>query len=379
MKKTVALLTLIISLGLLPGAQAANESIDLSLEATPSAGTLFKEVHRPVDASLTVTVSNPPSEPTIMPLKVANVTFPRDMDFFPNEEKTPACPASKLNDQSNLAAGVAATVALCPNSVVGTGTAVVQIAQNKGSEPIPTVTDPRLVIFNAGRNKQGRPKIVIYGYSKIVQAGLLMHGTLANNGELRIEIGVMPYDSSVSKFTLGIPGEPLVVDESPGTEKSTVQGLDPQYLRGKCSTGVWRATGSFVLGTRTHPGGQPISDDFFVDSNPFELPCKGAVGKAKLKIGKIVGPKTAKAGRKASFLVKVKNAGTATAKSLRLTASGAAKGTAVPGSLAPGGSRKVRIAVRPSARGKQTLVRFVARASGVTAASSSRKITIRKG
>ncbi|MCB0869710.1 MAG: hypothetical protein KDB52_02655 [Solirubrobacterales bacterium] len=376
MKK--ALISLALTLATLvavPAADAANESIGLSLAAEPGAGSLYREVHRPVNASLTVTVSNPPSETKITPLKVANVTFPGDMDFFPDEKKTPACPDSKLNEQSNLAAGILGVVALCPRSVVGVGTAVVQINQNKGPSPIPTVTDPKLVVFNAGRNGQGRPRVLIYGYSKLVGVGLLMRGTLATNGELRIEIGVLPYDSSISQFTMGIPGEPIEVDEGTG-ETATIKGLDPGYLRAKCSTGTWRATGSFVLGTREHPSGKPISEDFFLSSNPFELPCEGQAGKPKLKIKRISGPKKVKPGKRLAYRLAITNAGTATARSIRLAAKGAASGRAQTGSLAPGKSRQVVIRAKASGRKQTGQVKFALSGAGFPAVNGTRRLVV---
>ena len=117
MKKAMLLLAMFVTLAASASvARAANESINLELQAEPNAGPLFKEVYRPLDASLTVTVSNPPSETLITPLKVANVRFPREMEFFPNPARTPVCPPEKLNETSNLSAGVIATVAQCPGS-----------------------------------------------------------------------------------------------------------------------------------------------------------------------------------------------------------------------------------------------------------------------
>jgi hypothetical protein len=339
MKKLISiLLTLVLSTVLVSSARAANETIGLSMAAKPTAGPLYREVHRPVEASLTITVTAPPTSQKITPIKVANVTFPRDMDFFPDPKKTPVCPDSALNEQSNLAAGIAAVVSQCPKSVVGTGTATVKLA--KLNQATADVTDPKLVIFNAGRNSAGRPKILIYGFSARVNSGLLMHGTLAKDGQLRIEIGVLPADSAVSQFSLGIPGQSL----------GSVQGLDPAFLRAKCSSGTWRATGSFVLGERSDPSGVPVGPDTLLSSNPFELPCQGRAGSAKLQIGKLKGPPKLKASRKSSFVVQIKNPGTATAKSVRLTARGAASGSRALGSLAPGSSRKVRLPVTASSR-----------------------------
>lgn len=354
-------------------AGAADESIAIKLAAKPSAGPLYKEVYRPLNANLTVTVSSPPAEDAILPLKVANVRFPQDMEFFPNPVKTPVCPPDKLNETSNLSAGVVATVALCPRSVIGTGSAVVQLAQQKFG----TVTDPKFVIFNAGRNASGRPKLLIYGFSKSVNSGLLMRGTLATNGDLRIEIGVLPFDSSVSSFVLGIPGIPLVITDEGNPEPVTVKGLDPMYLRGKCSTGNWRATGAFELGTRQHPSGIPISPSTFLTSNAFDLPCEGNKGKAKLAITKPAGPGKIKTGGKIRYKVGVRNSGTATAKSVTLKASGSANGKVTVENLAPGASRQVKVMVRVPAGAKSGKLKFQASGPGISTASSTIKVTVR--
>lgn len=371
-KSLVILLVLGLSFGVAATARAANELIGLSMEAKP-AGALYKEVHRPVAASLTVTVSAPDNEPLITPLKVANVTFPRDMSFFPNPRTTPVCPESKLNDQSNLAAGVAAIVSLCQRSVVGTGTAVVQLAQLKSG----AVSDPKLVIFNAGRTGSGRPKILIYGYSKTVNSGLLMRGTLARNGELRISIGVLPFDSSVSSFTLGVPGEPLAVDDSDGSgEAVTVQGLDPNYLRAVCSTGTWLASGSFVLGSREHPSGTATSPETLLSSNAFELGCRGLPGKGALRVSRVAGPTRVKSGRRATYQLTVTNRGTATAKAIRISARGAATGRRALAVLPPGQSRKVRMPVRISPKRGVRNVRFAVTGRGLGTKSVVRKLAV---
>lgn len=283
------------------------------------------------------------------------------MDFFPDSGRTPACPDSKLNEQTNLAAGIQAIVALCPDSVVGTGDAKVKLA--KLNQPVADVTDPQLVVFNAGRNQSGRPRILIYGYSKTVNTGLLMRGTLARDGQLRIEIGVLPADSAISEFTLGIPGEPL----------GDVKGLDPEYLRAKCSTGTWRATGAFVLGERADPSGTPIGPDTLLSSNPFEMSCKGRAGAPRIAIARVSGPDRVRPNRKTTFRVKIRNSGFATARGVKLKVRGALSGTRLVGSVPPQGSRTVKVrATSASRRGKRKATFLV------TANNSVRKESVRK-
>jgi hypothetical protein len=370
------LVTLVLTaalLGPVVAAQAANESIGLSLDARPSAGPLYREVYRPIDASLTVTVTSPDSEATITPLKVANVTFPGDMEFFPNPKKTPACPDSRLGEQTNLAVGVAQITALCPDSVIGTGTSVIQIAKFKSG----TVTDPKLVIFNAGRNRAGRPKIKIYGYSKYVNSGMLMQGVLARNGELKIAIGVLPFDSSVSQFKLGIPGEPIeVADTASGKDTSTVKGQDPDYLRGKCSTGTWRASGRFLLGDRAYPGGSATGPESEVSSNSFALPCKRHSGKPRIRIIKITGPRKVLTGGRGKFTVHVTNPGTATAKNVKLAVRGAARGSSRTRALAPGRSRRIQVTVKGERAKGRDRITFRVSAEGRILATSVRNLLV---
>lgn len=332
---------------------AAGEEISVSMEAKSKSGPLFRELARPVKASLTVKVSVPQGAPRITPLKFANVTFPKDMTFNPNSRRTPACPSTKVGDQSNLAAGIAEIVDLCPRSVVGTGTAIVQLGQS--TKPQSTLRDTQMVIFNAGRDAVGRPKIVIYAFSPSANTGVLMRGVLEESGELKINIGVLPFDSSVSEFTLGIPGDPLTVPNLKSKEVITVRGQDPDYLRAKCSRGAWLARGEFLVGSRDFPSGVPTGDETLIRSDPFELLCKASEGKPALTARVIGGPRVVASRAQARFRLKLRNVGSATAKDVRLRATGLATGNFRVGSLKPGGSRVVpfKVRVRPAGLGKR--------------------------
>jgi len=347
---------------LLPAGHAAasGESIQLSMQAEPNAGPLFREVPRPVDASLSVEVVPSPSSPTVTPLKVSNVTFPADMSFHPDPKVTPVCPPSKVGPDTNLAQGTAAVVALCPRSVIGTGSSTIYLAQAKAIK----LNDPQLVIFNAGRDGHGRPKITIYGFSRSVSSGLLMNGVLAENGELKILVGVLAASSSVADFTLGIPGEPLIVpdDSAPGGER-TIKGLDPTYLEAKCSTGTWNATGEFVLGNRDGSTGEPIGEETLLHSNPFTLACSGRKGTPKISLSNARGPRRVKSGTRGTFTVTVANRGTAAAKKVDVRSSGGAHASI--SRLAPGTSRKLKLKVPVNGRtGQRKRVIFKSFAGG---------------
>lgn len=379
MKKLLALsLFLAAWLGIGQTANAKFETFELSMEARPSAGPLFKEVARPIEARLEVSATNPDTETQMTPTKVSTVNFPRDMSFNPDPKKTPVCPQSKIGPSATLADGILEVIKLCPRSVVGTGAARVQLARNKGPSPIPTLTDPQMVIFNAGRNRAGNPKITIYGFSKTVNVGTVMTGSLARNGALRMDLAVMPFDSAVSSFSFDLPGEGMEVeDRSSPTGFTTVKGMDPDYLRAKCSTGSWKASGEFLLGERDEATGLPVSEEYFLTSNVFTLPCEGRAGRAKLKINGISGPKRIRAGRKGTFTLRVSNSGTATARNVRVTARGGANGSVRVGKLVPGASKKVRVKVRASKRGRKARVAFRLNAKSVRAVKRNRMFTIR--
>jgi|GEM_PF-1170694 len=348
MKKLTGILVLLATLlGLSATASAAYESVELSLEAAPASGPLYREVYRPVAASLDIRVSVPFETPKVTQLKVSNVTFPPEMDFFPNPKLTPACPKSKIGPSTNLGLGIIATVDLCPKSVVGTGTSAIHPAGLSNA----LIDDARLVIFNAGRTARGRPKLTIYGYSKAAGTGVLMNGVLASDGQLKILLGILPYASSVSEFTMGIPGDPLEVEDSQSSGGTrTIKGLDPGFLRARCTDGTWHATGQFVFGDRDGATGQPIGEETQVASNPFDLECSGLTGKPRVAISKISGPRSMKAGSKGVFVLKLANNGTSSAKSMKINVTGGAKGAVTIDKFAPGTIRSVKVPVKAATR-----------------------------
>lgn len=346
-KLPLPLSALFVALALLPSvASASDESIELTMEAEAMSGSLFREVPRPVDASLKVTVVTPPTATTVTPLKVSTIRFPADMFFNPDPSVTPVCPASKVGPKTNLALGTAAIVDLCPKSVVGPGTPSIYLGKFRTAK----LDDPELVVFNAGRDSKGRPRITIYGYSKSVTAGVLMNGVLARDGRLEIKIGVLPVDSSVADFTLGIPGEPLeVADPSVPSGKRSVSGLDPTYLEAKCSKDLWIARGDFVLGERDGSTGGPIGEETLLRLNPLSLACVGLKGGPRLSNLSVKGPRKVKSGRKANFVVSITNRGTASARKVKLQVPGSsAKASA--GRIAPGATRKAKVRTRVSGR-----------------------------
>ncbi|HMT06214.1 MAG: hypothetical protein KDB48_04565 [Solirubrobacterales bacterium] len=348
-KNIFGVLLLVAVLGSPADALAGDESVELSMDAKVLSGSLYREVPRPVSARLHIKVKVPEAQDSVTPMINSRVTFPEDMSFYPNPQVTPVCGAEKIGQSTNLGLGVARIIDLCPRSVVGTGTARIHLAQNKSG----ILDDPELVIFNGGADSQGRPKITIYGYSKAAGAGLLMSGSLAKSGELNIAIGVMPFDSSIADFTLGIPGDTLAVEDiqSPGGTLE-VNGQDPGFLRAVCSKGVWEATGVFDFATRSDSSGELTSPVTSVGSNSDSLPCKGLAGRPKIKLVRLAGNRGFRAGGSNTYTLRFRNTGTASLRQAVLRATGGGKGQARLGTLAPGQTRTVRLKVRFDRAGK---------------------------
>ena len=351
---------LVLALPLAGTAFAASETITLTTTTTPLSGKLFKEVRVPVNSSLSVEVHTPDDAPKVNPLKRSVMKFPTDLTYNPNNKVTPVCTDSQLSDQSNLAAGVAGVVGLCPDSVVGTGTAAIYLA--KVHLPETLITDPQLVIFNAGRDSNGNAKMKIYAYSKTTNVGILMSGSLTPQGIQDVFIPVLSNDSATARFTLSIPGPPLEV-EKPGGGTMIVKGQDPNYARAKCSTGEWVTGGTFTLGERSYPSGTDTGPEVEIEATPYETTCDGEPGRARLGGVKVSGPKVLKRGSTKVFRLSVRNSGTATARAIKVAVSGSGQGQARVANIGPGASRSIPVKVKATG-GEGKPARLVFRITG---------------
>lgn len=371
MKKTliILLVPVLLCLSARSAAMAANETITLSTSVTPLKGQLYREKRVAASMSLSVEVHTPDSSPLVNPLKRSVMKFPKDLTYNPNNRLTPVCSDDVLNEQSNLAAGVAAIVDLCPRSVIGTGTAEIYLA--KLHKPSALIADPQLVIFNAGRDSRGNAKMKIYAFSQKTNYGILMYGSLTKKGIQDVSIPVLSNDSATAKFTLSIPGPPLHV--TVGGRTRTIQGLDPNYARARCSTGTWTTGGTFTLGERSFPSGANVGPDTTVEATPFTTSCFGKVGHARLTGARVHGPRQLRQGSMRIFKVRVRNTGTATARRVKVTASGSGRGQASTGNIAPGGTRWIPVKVLVAGRkGTRAQIVFRIRANGTTARVVSR-------
>lgn len=342
-------------------ASAADERITLKNRVKPRHGKFFKQVRRPARMSLRVKVHTPASSPTVNPLKRARMHFPKDLTYNPNNRRTPVCGDRKLSEQSNLAVGIAATVDRCPKSVIGTGTAAIYLA--KVHLPNALIDDPQMVIFNAGKNRKGNPRMKIYAYSAETNVGILMRGSLNRRGVQDVRIPVLSSDSAAARFVLRIPGPAMEVpdpDAPGGTRK--IKGRDPAYARARCSRGKWTTRGTFTLGERTYPGGVDTGPETVVKARPFTSQCFGRRGKPRLRKVWVKAPRVLRRGSRRVFRIRVRNRGTATARKVRVKVRGAGRGRARSARIRPGKRRTIRVKVR--VRGRPGKVgRFVIRVS----------------
>jgi hypothetical protein len=251
-------------------ASAAGEAISVKTAVTPLHGKIFKHRRVPARMRLSMQLHTPASSPKVIPLKRAVIRFPRDLTFKPNNRRTPVCTDKRLSESSNLSAGVAATVKQCPRSVIGTGTAKIYLA--KVNKPTALVSDPQLVMFNAGKNKKGNAKLKIYAYSKTTNVGILMRGALNRKSVINVAVPVLSNDSATANFVLAIPGSGIKADGR------KIKGRDPKYARIRCSAGKWVTRGTFTLGERTYPSGTPIGPSTVVKAAPYAKRCHGARG-----------------------------------------------------------------------------------------------------
>lgn len=332
-------MTVIIALATLGigASQAAGETVSSSASYKP-VGTLYETQARAVGVHLEGKVLPDPGATKLRELINIKLNLPKDLSFWP--QGTQACKADigQFNE-NNANRPTAAVVAECPKSVVGDGTAVINVA---GYTSAP-VKDPVLTIFNAGRDNKNRPKLLIHGYSATVVPGghgIIMTASLVN-GTLDVKVPKLAADSAVSEFEFDLPGK---------------RGLDPKYTRATCSSGTFRTGTVFTLADSDPNTGGFINQQNLTATPTFQ-DCVGKVSKAhpKLKRPKVYGKRKhfARQGKRRAYFVKVKNYGRKVAKRVRVKAYGKrAFGKRYVGKLRPGQAKKVKVKVRFRKRGK---------------------------
>ncbi len=330
-------------------ALAAAPTVGTSLDIVPHS-KIYKEVPRPVSLHLTTTVTPPAGAATLKPLVNVKLKFPPGLTYVPNDSRTPICTAITPGN-TNFPTDTA--IDLCGDSIVGDGTARLFIAQQTA---IPS-NDSRILMFNAGRDKDGNPVMNLHGYSPSLNTGIFMTGTLVN-GIFDVKIPRLTADSSVAAFTNDIPGD---------------LGKDPDYAQASCPAGNWDNNGVITIAKRDASGVISESEDLVSPVDP--ITCQGLAGSAKFAPLKVKGPKAVKSGQKGTFRVTVRNTGTASAKKVKVTASGAGNGSASGGKIKPGASKTVTVKAKVTGKkGRKATLQF--KATGGASSTGNIKVTV---
>jgi hypothetical protein len=363
------IVSILLSLGLASTARAADEQATVGLQVEP-VGTLYQEAFRPARWELSTLIST--STPTIYPLRVADIGMGPNVRFNPDPDM-PVCPDSEVGPDVNLSAPVATIVARCPQSVLGNGTALFQLAGvNAPNYQLPGY----MVIFNGGRDAQGHPQIKIYAYSYATGVAIYTTSALID-GQLSFAVPRLSYDSAVTSMNLSIPGEEIPITDPAAPPGLTVPaGQDPNYAQARCPGDSWALSGQFLLGNRDSAG-QPVPPETTISAED-SLACQGQAGQGKISKPQASGPGKMKVGASGKFQIKISNKGTATAKSLRIKVSGPKVAISKSvGSLGLNQSKTVTIKVKARMAGKQSW-KFQVLSSNSAKVATSKKMVVNK-
>ncbi len=348
-KTTFAGLILTLALAIPSAASASGESAEASFKLTPQSGEFTTNSLSPAKWSVKTEISTP--DPEILPMKVADLNFPAGQLTFNPKSGMPVCPDDQVGPPPvNVSVPVNTVVARCPNSVLGNGTATFVLGRNN-LNPI-AVLDGVMVVFNGGL-QGGRPLIKVYAYSYDTTVGIYTDATLEADGSLVFNIPQLTSDSAVSSLNLAIPSRKVTLNDwGPGEETVVLPaGQDGTYVKGKCSNGSWPFTADFTLGRRD-TNNNPIGLESMISDSTVES-CVGVSGKPRIGSVKVKGPSKVKRNKPATYKVKIKNSGSATAKGVRLKVSG--KGVSFntsAGSIGAGKTRTVRVKAKFRKKGK---------------------------
>ncbi|MBK8295369.1 MAG: hypothetical protein IPK93_11635 [Solirubrobacterales bacterium] len=340
-------------------ASAESASSDVSITGK---GTLYKDALAPVNMSLSATVLPDTGQLKLRELNNVKFTIPSSFAF--DTAGTPVCTNDVGQiDEESANAPTAAVVAKCPNSVVGGGTATINVA---GYVAAP-VTDPILTVFNGGNDANGNAQLFIQGYSATVVPGghgVFMKAVL-ENGVMDVYVPTLATNSSVTTFTINIPG---------------AVGADPNFAQAICNTGSLGGTADLTLGEYDKNTGQ-YTNVSTIGSNTTTTPCVGeasSTAKGKFKSLKVKGSKKAKKGKKVTYKVKIKNVGGSNIKKIKVKAKGkGAKGKASGGSLKAGKSKTIKVKVKFKKTGK-IKTKFTASGKGVKTVAKKIKVKVKK-
>lgn len=340
---------------------AAAETVSSSARYT-SGGSFLKSKPRPVAVHLEGKVTPDAGQTRLRELTNIRFGLPQDLSFWPDGTKPCTKDIGQI-DENNANRPTAAVKAECPHSIVGDGTAVINIA---GQVAAP-VNDPVLTIFNAGRDGKGHPKLLIHGYSAKVAPGghgIIMTASLVK-GVLDVRVPRLAVGSAVSEFEFDLPGQ---------------AGQDPNYTRAQCSTGVFKTVAVFSLGSYDANTGGYINRSTLTAAPTFQK-CVGKVVKPARKLArpKVYGhhKRHARQGRSRVYVVKVKSYGRKVTKRVKIKVRGKrAFGKRRVGGLRPGHAKKVKVRVKFRKRGR-IKIKFTVNGRGAKAKAKWLKVKVK--
>ena len=360
-RKPLVALAATLVCGSIAAAPAAAETVSSSTEIKPR-GTLSKTERRPVDVNLEAKVMPDPGATTLRELVNARLNLPRDLTF--STKGTAVCrkDIGQVNPE-NANRSTAAVIAECPKSVVGGGTAVINVAGQVAAR----VTDPILTVFNGGNDNAGNPILLIHGYSASVLPGghgVPMKGVL-RGGVLDVSVPTLAANSAVSEFVFNLPGS---------------VGQDPRYAQSTCSSGQWVSNAVLSLGVQNPNTGQYDTEDFTTPRQTQECVgvntgggAKGALTKPKVK-----GAKRAKSGQRKTYRVAVKNFGKRAVTGVKIVTrgKGVKAGAKKIRKIRPGQTVRTKVRMKFTRKGK-IKVRVTANAKGVKAKTTVMRVRVR--
>jgi hypothetical protein len=346
-KTAAAGLILAFVLALPAGANAAGEELTASFSLKPQSGELLKNGYKPADWNVENSVAA--TGPQILPSKVIDLQFPANAMTF-NPGNMAVCPDDQVGPPpTSLSLPVPTIVDRCPDAVLGNGTAKFVLAQNNVNPN--AVLDGVIVAFNGGL-KGGLPLVKVYAYSYDTTVAIYTESVL-KQGNLTFNVPQLTADSSVSQLNLAIPSKDITLNNwGPGAETVVLpKGKKSDYVKAQCKTGSWDWSADFTFGTRDTNNDPTSPDTFSSDSGVVD--CVGVSGKAKIGGLKVSGPSKVKLNKSATYKVKIRNTGGATAKGVRLKVTG--KGVSFNASVGKIGAKKtktVRVKAKFTKRGK---------------------------
>ena len=360
-------------------ANAAGETADADLQITPKTPTFFTNAFSSANYSLksSILAAGPfPGTPTVVPMKVADISNPPSSRLtFNPKPSMPVCADDKLGPPpTSNSIPVPEMIARCPNSLIGNGTAVFALGQS--NNPLANLVGETLV-FNGGRSG-GLPKIKVYSYSYDTEVGIYTEAVLQADGHLVFNIPRLTVDSSVRTLNMDIPGQQVVI-EKPNLNLTVTlpAGQDPNYVQARCVGDAFPWTADFTMGSRD-AGGLPIGPPEFIVSDSGTYPCTGVVGKAKIGSVQVSGPARVKRNRSVTYRIKVKNTGAIAATDARLRVSGRGIAFNAPvGSINPGATRTVNVRVKPRVAGRIKTT-FQVRSNDAGSRKATRTVTVTK-